>query len=68
MLNMNIKDVMSSSCDLFSKGKFSECCNLLQHTVDNCYLERIPVQNEVEFITLRNNLLICNCLVCIIKF
>lgn len=64
---MNVNGVFSSSCDLFRKGKFTDCCELLQHTVDNCYLKTIITQDEVEFIILRNNLLICNCLVCILK-
>lgn len=55
---------MSSSCELFRKGKFSECCEFLQSSVDDCHLKNISLQNEVEFIVLRNNLLVCNCLVC----
>uniref|UniRef100_A0A2S2PWC2 Uncharacterized protein n=1 Tax=Sipha flava TaxID=143950 RepID=A0A2S2PWC2_9HEMI len=59
---MNINEIMSSSSELFRKGKFIKCCELLQSSVDSCYLKNISLQNEVEFIILRNNLLICNCL------
>jgi len=62
---MNINNIMSSSCDLFRRGKFTDCCNLIQHTVDNCNLQKITAVDEVEFIILRNNLLVCNSLVCI---
>lgn len=62
---MNVDDVMSSSCDLFRKGKFTDCCKLLQSTVDNCHLKKITTHDEVEFIILRNNLLVSNCLVSI---
>lgn len=65
---MNINDVMSSSCDLFRKGKFTECCDFLQHTVDNFHLNKITTQDEIELMILRNNLLVCNCLVSILKF
>lgn len=65
---MNINDIMLSSCDLFRKGKFTECCELLQHTVDNCHLKEITTHDEVELIVLKNNLLICNCLVCILAY
>lgn len=60
---MNVDGIKSSSCDLFSKGKFIECCELLQSAIDNCHLKRVAVKDEVEFILLRNNLLVCNCLV-----
>lgn len=60
---MNVDSVKSSSCDLFSEGKFIECCELLQNAIDNCHLNRIAVKDEIEFIVLRNNLLVCNCLV-----
>ncbi|VVC24188.1 Hypothetical protein CINCED_3A000914 [Cinara cedri] len=59
---MNINDIMLSSSDLFRKGKFSECCEILQHTVNNFNLKNITTQDEVEFVVLRNNLLVCNCL------
>lgn len=62
---MNINDVVSSSCDLFRRGKFTDCCNLLQSHTDNCHLQKITIHDEVEFIILRNNLLVCNSLVCI---
>lgn len=62
---MNNSDDMSSSCDLFREGKFTECCDFLQHKVDILYLNNITTQDEVEFIILRNNLLVCKCLVCI---
>lgn len=58
------EDVMSLSCDLFRTGKFTDCCELLQRTVDKFHLKQIITRNEVEFILLRNNLLVCNCLVC----
>ncbi|XP_027852543.2 uncharacterized protein LOC114131500 isoform X2 [Aphis gossypii] len=59
---MSINNVISSSCDLFRTGKFTDCCNLIQHTVDNCNLQKITANDEVEFIILRNNLLVCNSL------
>ncbi|XP_025198606.1 uncharacterized protein LOC112596938 [Melanaphis sacchari] len=59
---MNINSVMSSSCDLFKRGKFTDCCNLIQNTIDNCYLQKITAHDEVEFIILRNNLLVSNSL------
>lgn len=62
---MNTDDVMLSSCDLYRKRKFIDCCELLQQTVDKLHLKRITTQYEVEFIVLKNNLLVCNCLVCI---
>lgn len=65
---MNFNDVMSSSCNLFREGKFTDCCELLQSIMDDCHLKENTVQNEVEFIMLRNNLIVCNCLVCILKF
>lgn len=65
---MNFNDVMSSSCNLFSEGKFTDCCELLQRIVDDNHLKESTIQNEVEFIVLRNNLIVCNCLVCKLKF
>lgn len=65
---MNINDVMSSSCDLFRNGKFTECYDFLQHSVDNFHLNKTTTQDEISFIILRNNLLVCNCLVRILKF
>lgn len=62
-LKMNINDVRSSSCKLFEEAKFTECCELLQRTIDDCHLKTIAVTDEIEFITLRNNLLVSNCLV-----
>lgn len=66
-MNANDDDVMSVSCDLFKKRKFKGCCELLQRTVDKFHLDQITTQKEVEFILLRNNLLVCNCLVCVIR-
>lgn len=63
---MNI-NVDQSVCDLFRGGKFTECSEILQKIFDNYHLDKISLQDEVEFIILRNNLLICNCLVCILK-
>lgn len=65
---MSISDAMSSSCDLFRQGKFTECCSFLQHTVDNFQFNKISPQNEIDFIIVRNNLLVCNCLVSILNF
>jgi len=62
---MNINNVISSSCDLFRRGKFTDCCDLLQNTVDNCHLHKITTNDEVEYIILRNNLLVSDSLVCI---
>lgn len=63
---MNTNEIMLSPCDLFRKGKFTKCCELLQQSVDNCHLKQITTQDDVEFIVLRNNLLVCNCLVFIL--
>ncbi|XP_022173475.1 uncharacterized protein LOC111035945 isoform X1 [Myzus persicae] len=59
---MNTLDVISSSCDLFRRGRFTDCCDLIQLHVDNCHLQKITIHDEVEFIILRNNLLVCNSL------
>lgn len=53
----------SLACDLFRRGKFTECCEFLQRISDSHHLEKITHQDEVEFLLLRNNLLVCNCLV-----
>lgn len=60
---MNINEIMSTSSELFRKGKFTKCCELLQSLIDSCYLKNISLQDEVKFIILRSNLLVCNCLV-----
>lgn len=60
---MDVNDLMSSASNLFADGKFTESRDLLQRTVDNCHLKKITSQDEIEFIVLRNNLLVCNCLV-----
>lgn len=59
---MNISNAISSSCDLYRRGKFTDCCNLIQQAVDNYNLQKITIIDEVEFIILRNNLIVCNSL------
>lgn len=50
---------------LFVNGKFTECCDFLQRTLDERRPNEMNTYEEIEFIKLRNNLLVCNSLVSI---
>ncbi|XP_050441484.1 uncharacterized protein LOC126846251 [Adelges cooleyi] len=63
---MDTTEVMNSANKLFNAGRFTECCIHLQQAVDYWYLnvnlKNIKLEDEITFLILKNNLLLCNCL------